>query len=764
MAALPTDFSPALARLLGRAAMINQGFEKEWDVSFTSTLIAFLASDDPLSRWFQRYVRQSGVAEAELLRARRLNPQRLAEIAAQPLPFESLSNQPAPPIAQVQSRADLKAPALSFGEWIAGQRLTSSSEAILSIAGRLRQTVGGPDEPLDVRHVMGAYIYDPAGHQDDLIKWKFDRPRWSNAFLGQMARLHPGELEGWKGLHRSAFGKGPEIEFEPGPSSEEGPSTHIATDVWTTDDALGYRAYAYAIYRFMTHPLTRPPLTISIQAPWGGGKTSLMRMVQQFLDPDASQEIKPLTHSVEALNVEQVLAELDRPQELPRPQPETSGPPEGRRFTVWFNAWQYESVNQVWAGLVDAIIRQVAARLPPESQERFWLRLNRERIDPDRIRLDLHAQALQLRRERRELATQTWLGQARPWLRWPVIGVAASAAITLIVGWALPVINGEVVGWAGIALTGLLSAAKLLGEFREAQKESEKQATEKEAAAQRAAVAWVREYLDVPDYRAELGFVHRAANDLRRVFESVQALAPGPIVIFVDDLDRCSPDKVAQVVEGINLFLAGDFPACMFVLGMDAEMVAAALEAAHARVVERLPSDASTPIGWRFMDKFVQLPVNLPPAEAGDLERYLQVLLSAGQPPVAEAEALARADELAGRARDLPELAAEAERLAQEQRLAQPQIARVRDLAEARLVQRKVDALVAAFTDDNPEVRQRILAAAPAFSHIPRELKRFVNAFRFQYFLWSARQARGLKDGPSLEQAQRWVVLSMKWP
>jgi len=114
MAALPTDFTPALARLLGRAAIINQGFDKEWDLSFTSTLIAFLASDDPLSRWFQRYVRHSGVVEAELLRARRLDPQRLAEIAAQPLPFEPLANQSAAPIAQVQSRADLNASALSF--------------------------------------------------------------------------------------------------------------------------------------------------------------------------------------------------------------------------------------------------------------------------------------------------------------------------------------------------------------------------------------------------------------------------------------------------------------------------------------------------------------------------------------------------------------------------------------------------------------------------------------------------------------------------
>ena len=72
--------------------------------------------------------------------------------------------------------------------------------------------------------------------------------------------------------------------FEP---SIHGPSTHIATDQWTIEDSLGYSDYAHAIYRFLTHPQTRPPLTISIQAPWGGGKSSLMRMIQNELDPQA---------------------------------------------------------------------------------------------------------------------------------------------------------------------------------------------------------------------------------------------------------------------------------------------------------------------------------------------------------------------------------------------------------------------------------------------------------------------------------------------
>lgn len=65
------------------------------------------------------------------------------------------------------------------------------------------------------------------------------------------------------------------------------PDMPIARDFWTADDALGYAPYADAIAAFVRHRGTRPPLTIGVTAPWGAGKTSLMRMVQERLDPRA---------------------------------------------------------------------------------------------------------------------------------------------------------------------------------------------------------------------------------------------------------------------------------------------------------------------------------------------------------------------------------------------------------------------------------------------------------------------------------------------
>jgi hypothetical protein len=88
---------------------------------------------------------------------------------------------------------------------------------------------------------------------------------------------------------RLAAGDQPVLQPAGGPA-EQAPREYAAepaiiSDYWTVGDQLGYASYADAIAEFIQHEDTRPPLTIGIKAPWGAGKTSLMRMVQDRLDP-----------------------------------------------------------------------------------------------------------------------------------------------------------------------------------------------------------------------------------------------------------------------------------------------------------------------------------------------------------------------------------------------------------------------------------------------------------------------------------------------
>ncbi|MBV9958835.1 MAG: TIR domain-containing protein, partial [Acidobacteria bacterium] len=203
--------TPELARLLAKATRINKAFEEKFDLSFSSMLLAFLASDDPLSRWFARYVKDAGIAIDELLKARGIGRAIFDAIAARPLDETELSTLDRP------------------------RRRTESANNLVQAAREIALGL-----PVDTRHLMGAYIYRPAGHEKDLEGLRFNREAWSNAFLGQIQKLHPQKLEGWKDLHRSIF------KTEPSPVEEiEGPSTHIASDMWTLNDTLGYRAYAH---------------------------------------------------------------------------------------------------------------------------------------------------------------------------------------------------------------------------------------------------------------------------------------------------------------------------------------------------------------------------------------------------------------------------------------------------------------------------------------------------------------------------------------
>ena len=68
----------------------------------------------------------------------------------------------------------------------------------------------------------------------------------------------------------------------------------------------------------------------------------------------------------------------------------------------------------------------------------------------------------------------------------------------------------------------------------------------------------------------------------------------GVLVFFIDDLDRCQPDRVAQVLETVKLFM--DRPGCVFVIGMDIEIVEKAVKAEY-KLIEGFDEHAFTTRG-----------------------------------------------------------------------------------------------------------------------------------------------------------------------
>jgi hypothetical protein len=67
-------------------------------------------------------------------------------------------------------------------------------------------------------------------------------------------------------------------------------------------------------------------------------------------------------------------------------------------------------------------------------------------------------------------------------------------------------------------------------------------------------------------------------------------------------------------------------------------------------------------------------------------------------------------------------------------------------------------------TIDDPEVKEAIAYAAPSLHANPREIKRFVNVFRFLVMIHTERAFEGLATTATLDQLAKLALVSTRWP
>lgn len=114
----------------------------------------------------------------------------------------------------------------------------------------------------------------------------------------------------------------------------------------------------------------------------------------------------------------------------------------------------------------------------------------------------------------------------------------------------------------------------------------------------------------------------------------------GALVVFIDDLDRCLPDKAVQVLEAVKLFM--DKPGCVFVLGADVDQIQQAVASHYKEFSEQEAGD--------YLEKVIQLRFRLPPIASEAMQAYLQTQAEPGvtgknQAVLARWQALAAAAE-----------------------------------------------------------------------------------------------------------------------
>jgi hypothetical protein len=114
--------------------------------------------------------------------------------------------------------------------------------------------------------------------------------------------------------------------------------------------------------------------------------------------------------------------------------------------------------------------------------------------------------------------------------------------------------------------------------------------------------------------------LHLSIQEFHRDFEKFLAETNiETLVVFIDDLDRCTPDTIIGTLEAIKLFLFAS--QTVFVVGADERLVQ---HAVRRRFLE-LPGDKAD-VGRDYLEKLIQFPVRIPPLGRVEFETYLNLL------------------------------------------------------------------------------------------------------------------------------------------
>ncbi len=100
------------------------------------------------------------------------------------------------------------------------------------------------------------------------------------------------------------------------------------------------------------------------------------------------------------------------------------------------------------------------------------------------------------------------------------------------------------------------------------------------------------------------------------------------IVVFIDDLDRCLPEKAVELLEAIKLFL--DLKGYLFIIGVAKEVVEKGIRHRY-RFLDDGKGGQEVVKPEAYLDKMIQMPLQLPRVEAGRKRDYLNTLFKGAE-------------------------------------------------------------------------------------------------------------------------------------
>jgi hypothetical protein len=308
------------------------------------------------------------------------------------------------------------------------------------------------------------------------------------------------------------------------------------SDNETTNDLFGFRVHAELLKELILDPKVLP-VTIGVFGDWGGGKSSIMQMLREDLDPS-------LLESGEAQGT-------------------------GKVAVLYFNGWLFEGYDDAKSALLSSILTS--------------LRDHRTFGSKIKDQASSLLKKVNLMRGAKYLFTGAMVG-----------GIAAAT------------------GGVGLAAMLPAVAAGALTGGREALPDAAK-----ESVAGKADEAQDDALSDIRQFREEFASLLKKGD--------IETL-----VVLIDDLDRCSPDRIIDNLEAIKLFL--NVPNTAFVIGADRRIIRQAVAWRYrealstSRSGEPGDNDGADRLVEDYLEKLIQIPYRLPKLSPSEIETYLTLL------------------------------------------------------------------------------------------------------------------------------------------
>ncbi len=243
----------------------------------------------------------------------------------------------------------------------------------------------------------------------------------------------------------------------------------------------------------------------------------------------------------------------------------------GRYIDVWFNAWRFQRENELAPALLQTIVDEVGRQ--SDSITRFAVIWNRIR----------QARTMEI------LAIVV-----------PALGFAAILAVSLrSFHSGISTTNGAGAIASFIALVGGGIHRLIVPLFKVFSLDPAK-------------------LLSSGDSKRRIRFVREFSGE----FEEISRKLPDGtrLIVFIDDLDRCPPDRIVNVLETLSML--ADTGAGFFVLAIDPVTVRRAIELSYKDLLtvarEEDPVEAAT-FGAKYLEKMITLGVNVPILAASEV-------------------------------------------------------------------------------------------------------------------------------------------------